>query len=89
MSSVGSYMTRIKVSSHYTILRRTRSTYKHILRGLASGGIDPLEQNYTTIMFRTEDTVQESTGKRGLYRVQERHTECHELSSYRSMKSAA
>ena len=26
-------------------------------------------------MFLTEDLVQESKGKRGLYRVQERHTE--------------
>ena len=39
---------------------------------------------YTTIMFRTEDLVEESTGKRGLYCVQERHTECDELSSCRS-----
>ena len=36
-------------------------------------------------MFRTEDLVDESTGKRGWYRVQERHTECDELSSCRSI----
>ena len=35
-------------------------------------------------MFRTEDLVQESKGKRSLHPVQERHTECDELSSYRS-----
>ena len=28
--------------------------------------------------------MQESEGKRGLHPVQERHTECDELSSYRS-----
>ena len=38
-----------------------------------------------TIMFRTEDLVQESRGKRGLHRVQERHTECDKLSSYRRL----
>ena len=36
-------------------------------------------------MFRTEDLVEESTGKRCLYRVQERDTECDELSSCRSV----
>ena len=38
------------------------------------------------IIFRTEDLVQESTGKRCLHPVQERHTECDELSSYRSSR---
>ena len=37
------------------------------------------------IMFRTEDLVQESKGKRALHPVQERHTRCDELSSYRSI----
>ena len=36
-------------------------------------------------MFRTEDLVQESKGKRALHPVQERHTQCDELSSYRSI----
>ena len=31
------------VALGYTILRRTRSTKKCVLRGLASGGINPLE----------------------------------------------
>ena len=35
-------------------------------------------------MFRTEDLVQESKGKRALHPVQERHTQGDELSSYRS-----
>ena len=36
-------------------------------------------------MFRTEDLVQESKGKRALHPLQERHTQCDELSSYRSI----
>ena len=44
-----------------------------MLRGLASGGINPPEQNYTTIMFRAEDWVEESKGERGLQGVQEQH----------------
>ena len=36
-------------------------------------------------MFRTEDLVQESKGKRALHPLQERHTQCDELSSYRSV----
>ena len=36
-------------------------------------------------MFRTEDLVQESKGKRALHPVQERHTQCDELSSFRSV----
>ena len=36
-------------------------------------------------MFQTEDLVQESTGEEGFVPVQERHTECDELSSYRSI----
>ena len=35
----------------------------------------------STIMFRTEDLVQESKGKRALHPLQERHTQCDELSS--------
>ena len=36
-------------------------------------------------MFQTEDLVQESTGEKGFVPVQERHTECDELSAYRSI----
>ena len=35
----------------------------------------------------TEDLVQESTGEKGFVPVQERHTECDELSSYRSIRA--
>ena len=38
-------------------------------------------------MFRTEDLVEESRGKRGLCPVQAPHTECDELSSCRSVNS--
>ena len=40
-----------------TVMRRTRSTEKCILGGLASGGINSRESNCTTIMFPTEDWV--------------------------------
>ena len=43
-----------------------------------------MELNYITIMFRTEDLLQESQGKKGSHPVQKRHTKCNELSSYRS-----
>ena len=54
-----------------TIMRRTRNTSKCILRGLASGGINPREESYTSIMFRAEDWVEESKGERGLLGVEE------------------
>ena len=36
-------------------------------------------------MFQTEDLVQESTEEKGFVSVQQGHTECDELSSYRSV----
>ena len=34
---------------------------------------DWVEEYYNTIMFRAEDWVEESTGERGLQRVQDQH----------------
>ena len=46
------YITRKKVSSHLLtfMLRRTRSTGKCVFTGLASGGINPLEYIYGTLI---------------------------------------
>ena len=74
------------VALGYTFLRSTRSTYKCILRGLASGGVN--HRNKTTLLYTVPDGELGRT-KRGLYPVQARHTECDELSSCRSMQRFA
>ena len=88
-------ITRNKVSSHLFnfMLRRTRSTRKRIFAGLASGGVNPPEEIYNTLIVpdgglgggvyggrrSAQDSCRTDAGMR----------KCDELSSCRSVNFTA